>query len=82
MASNTGVPPLRGSMSMQAGEIPKRRVSHLKERRFAKSNAAVTLKFIAKPVAKQKAFSKMCIICYADAPFVSLVTRHRRGAMF
>ena len=48
-----GMPILCASMSIQAGEIPKGTVANLRELnktlRFAKSNAAVTLKFLGHP---------------------------------
>lgn len=68
-----GMPILCASMSIQAGEIPKGQVRHLKELnktlRFAKANASVTLKFLAKPKKKTNDLNSLCLICYADAAF-------------
>ena len=68
-----GLPILCASMSIQAGEVPKGQVHHLRELnkslRFAKANAATTLKFIARPEKKQKTLDNLCLVCYADAAF-------------
>ena len=72
-----GVPFLCASMSIQAGEVPKGKVFHLRELnkslRFAKANAAVTLKFLARPDARNKktdnSLENLCLVCYADAAF-------------
>ena len=73
-----GMPILCASMSIQAGEVPKGKVLHLRELnktlRFAKSNAAVTLKFLGCPAGEKKrgqakSLSDLCLVCYADAAF-------------
>ena len=72
-----GMPILCASMSIQAGEIPKGTVANLRELnktlRFAKSNAAVTLKFLGHPAIvdkeDQRSLKDLCLICYADAAF-------------
>ena len=83
-----GVPSLCASMSLQAGEVPKGTVHDLKELnkslRFAKANANVNLKFMARPEhyskKKQEAsLDDICLVCYADAAFCARNDKSSQG---